>query len=86
MTSMVEASQKPNAGDLVVIPSRPNRGVGRLERWLPPLCDADAHGHHSEDRGRVFFYRDGSFGVFTREEIVSAPPGVWPSNASSGGS
>lgn len=56
-------------GDLVVVPMKPGRGVGRLERLLDEGALA-----------RVFFYDDGSFGVFPLDDVEPAPPGVWDKN------
>ena len=55
-------------GALVVVPSCPARGVGRVERMVP---DADP------PQVRVFFYDDGTFGVFAHTDVIPAPPGVW---------
>lgn len=62
-------------GQLVVVPSRPALGVGRLER----LLRADDQGPDEEPRlARVFFYDEGRFEVLERALVAPAPPGVWP--------
>jgi len=53
---------------LVVVPTARARGVGRMVARL------------TRDDGvfaRVFFYDDGTWGVFERALVVACPPGVW---------
>lgn len=66
-------SERPAVGDYVVVPSAPDRGVGRLERLLPPgASPAEA------TRARVFFYDHGELAVLPVGDVTRAPPGVWP--------
>jgi hypothetical protein len=58
----------PLLGRLVVVPDARARGVGRLVACVP--------GEHGP-LARVFFYDDGTWGLFARERVVTAPPGVW---------
>lgn len=61
-------------GDLVVVPSRPALGVGRLERRLPP-GDAPTH-------ARLLLYDDGRLVVVPLGDVKPAPPGPWDRDAS----
>ena len=60
-------------GDYVVVPSAPERGVGRLERLLPPGASPDA-----ATEARIFFYDHGQLDVVALADVTAAPPGVWP--------
>lgn len=66
-------SERPAVGDYVVVPSAPDRGVGRLERLLPPGASPDA-----VTQVRVFFYDHGELAVVPVADVTRAPPGVWP--------
>lgn len=80
MSSALQMSPlKP--GDLVVVPSRPALGLGRLERTM--ISDT-APSAEREMEGRVFFYTPGLFLHLRLAELLPAPPGPWPPNAASG--
>jgi hypothetical protein len=55
---------------LVVVPARPQLGVARLERLLPP-------GDAAPTSARLFCYDDGSFVIVPLADVTPAPPGVW---------
>jgi hypothetical protein len=65
-------SERLNVGDMVVVPGAPGRGVGRLERLLPPGAPPD-----TAQQARIFFYDHGQLEVFPLGEVAPAPPGVW---------
>ena len=58
-----------NVGDLVVVPTEPGLGVGRVER----LLDVDGR-----PGARMFLYESGDFVVRALDVVTACPPGVWP--------
>lgn len=58
----------PNVGELVVIPSEPDLGFGRLER----IFRAD-----TDQLARVLLYDDGRAVIRPLGAIARCPPGVW---------
>ena len=52
-------------GDLVVVPTEPALGVGRIERFLPG------------DRVRVHFYDSGDLLIRPVAQVARCPAGVW---------
>lgn len=63
-----DGAQDPLIDRLVVVPSARARGVGRMVSLV--VRDDEAY-------ARVFFYDDGTWGVFERALVVACPPGVW---------
>ena len=58
-----------NVGDLVVVPSEPGLGVGRVERVLTV---------HGAQALRIFLYETGNFVVRGVDVTAPCPAGVWP--------
>jgi hypothetical protein len=65
-------------GDLVVVPTQPALGVGRLERLLPQ--------GEEPTHARLLLYDDGRLVVVELTDVAPAPPGPWDKGASPGSS
>jgi hypothetical protein len=63
-----------SAGDLVVVKTHPQSGVGRLERLMNPQGECESH--LDATIARIFFYDTGIFQEFSVQAIAPAPPGA----------